>query len=141
MTGSLEYTKPMNGASWASSLIWGRTHNTATRHNLNSYLAESVLPLTRRNFLTGRFELVDKDELFTNQPTLEERIDSLYGSTFRIGAYTLGYTRDIDLFRNIETEVGANLTAYTLPDAIKPYYGAHPVSVNLFVRFRLRAHE
>lgn len=74
-------------------------------------------------------------------PVLEEHLNSLYGNTFRIGAYTFGYTRDIDLFRHVETGVGANLTAYTLPDAIKPYYGAYPVGGNVFIRFRLRPHE
>jgi hypothetical protein len=141
VTASLEYTRPMPGGSWSSTLAWGRTHSTATFCNLNSYLAESVLPVSRKNFITGRFELVDKDELFSNDPILEEHLDSIYGSTFRIGAYTLGYTRDIHLCRNIESGVGANFTAYTLPDAIKPYYGAHPVGANLFVRFRLGAHE
>jgi hypothetical protein len=141
VTASLEYTKPMNGASWASSLIWGRTHNTATLRNLNSYLAESVLPVTRGNFVTGRFELVDKDELFANEPDLEQRLDTLYGSTFRIGAYTLGYTRDIDLFHSVETGIGANFTAYSLPAAIKPYYGSHPIGGNIFVRFRLKSRE
>ena len=67
-----QYTKPMPGGSWSSSLIWGRNHNTATLRNLNSYLAESVLPIRRRNFITGRFELVDKDELFSDQPELEQ---------------------------------------------------------------------
>jgi hypothetical protein len=141
VTASVAYTRPINGASWSSTLGWGRTHSTSTFRNLNSFLAESVLPITPQNFLTGRFELVDKDELFSNQPVLEERLGSLYGSTFRIGGYTLGYTRDIALFRNVETGIGANFTAYTLPDAIKPYYGSHPVGVNVFVRFRLRPHE
>ena len=140
-TASLEYTKPMAGASWSSSLIWGRTHNTATRRNLNSYLAESVLPVSRGNFITGRYELVDKDELFANQPDLEQRLGALYGSTFRIAAYTLGYTRDINLFRYVETGIGANFSAYSLPEAIKPYYGAHPVGGNIFVRFRLKPRE
>ncbi len=139
-TASLAYTRPLPGGSWSSTLAWGRTHSTATYRNLNSYLAESMLPVTRRNFITGRFELVDKDELFSNQPALEQQIDTLYGSSFRIGAYTLGYTRDIDLFRYLETGIGVNFTAYTLPDAIKPYYGDHPVGGNLFVRFRLRSH-
>ncbi len=140
-TASLEYTRPMMGASWSSSLIWGRNHSTATFRNLNSYLAESVLPVSRRNFVTGRIERVDKDDLFANQPDLEQRLDASYGSTFRIGAYTLGYTRDIALFRRLQTGAGANFTAYSLPDAIKPYYGAHPLGGNIFVRIRLRAHE
>jgi hypothetical protein len=141
VTASVEYTKPMLGSSWSSTLAWGRTHSTATFRNLNSYLAESVLPVSRKNFLTGRFELVDKDELFINEPVLEEHLDSIYGSTFRIGAYTLGYTRDIDLFRRVETGIGANFTAYTLPDAIKPYYGARPVGGNVFVRFKFRPQQ
>jgi hypothetical protein len=33
--------------------------------------------------------------------------------------------------------VGANLTAYSLPAAIKPYYGDHPRAVNTYLRFRL----
>jgi len=105
---------------------------------LNSYLAESVVPVRRKNFITGRAELVDKDELFNAQPELEQLVDARYGSTFRIGAYTIGYTRDIAWFRYIQTGVGVNLTAYTLPDAIKPYYGNHPTGGNIFIRFRLR---
>jgi hypothetical protein len=141
ITASLEYTRPMPGGSWASSLIWGRTHSTATLRDLNAYLLESVLPVSRKNFITGRFEMVDKDDLFSDQPDLEQQLDRLYGSTFRIGAYTFGYTRDIDLFPSIETGIGVNFTAYTLPDPIKPYYGAHPVGGNVFVRFRLRQHR
>jgi hypothetical protein len=141
VTASLAYSRPMPGGSWSSTLAWGRTHSTATHRNLNSYLAESVLPVTRRNFVTGRFELVDKDELFANQPDIEQRLNTLYGSTFRIGGYTLGYTRDIDIFRFVETGIGANFTVYSLPDAIKPYYGSHPVGGNIFVRFRLRPHD
>jgi len=138
-TASLHYTKPMSAGSWSSSLIWGRIHSTATRRDLNSYLAESVLPIRSKNFITGRFELVDKDELFINQPDVEAQLDRLYGSTFRIGAYTIGYTRDVDLFRYVETGIGANFTAYSLPSAIKPYYGDHPVGGNIFIRFRLRS--
>ena len=126
LTGSLQYSKPMQGATWSSSLIWGRTHNTATQHNLNSYLAESVLPIHTRNFITGRIEFVDKDELFGAGPT------------FRIGAYAVGYTRDIDIFRHIETGIGANIETYSLPAAIKPYYGDRPVGGNIFLRIRLK---
>lgn len=140
-TASLEYTKPISDGSWASSLIWGRNHETATGRNLNSYLAESVVPIGHKNFVTGRIELVDKDELFADRPALEQNLDVLYGSTFRIGAYTIGYTRDIELFRYIETGIGANISAYSLPDAIKPYYGNHPLGANVFIRLRLRPGE
>jgi hypothetical protein len=140
-TASLEYTKPLPGGSWASSLIWGRNHETATGRNLNSYLLESVLPIRRKNFVTGRAELVDKDELFDGQPLIEQNLDVLYGSTFRIGEYTIGYTRDFDIFRHLETGIGANFTAYSLPDSIKPYYGDRPLGGNVFIRVRLRPAE
>ena len=68
------------------------------------YLVESVLPVAHRNFVTGRFELVDKNELL-NVPA----------GTYRIGAYTAGYTRDVDLFTHIQTGIGANFTAYSTP--------------------------
>ena len=140
-TASLAYSKPMAGGSWSSSLIWGRNHNTATHRNLNSYLAESVLPVGHGNFITGRIELVDKDELFAGEPDIEARLDTMSGSTFRVGAYTIGYTHDVNLFRFVETGIGANFSSYSLPSTIKPYYGDHPIGGNIFVRFRLRPAE
>ncbi|MFL6354469.1 MAG: hypothetical protein ACJ74Z_21825 [Bryobacteraceae bacterium] len=143
-TASIEYTRAMPGGSWSSSVIWGRKYSTATKRSSISYLVESVLPIRRKNFITGRIEVVDKDELFRDQPELEERLDSIYGHTFRVGAYTIGYTRDTDVFknvdgfRNVQMGVGANFQMYSLPGAIKPYYGNHPVGGNIFVRFRLR---
>jgi hypothetical protein len=136
-TASIHYTRPMQGSSWSTSLIWGRNHEVIDHRNLNSYLLESVLPYRRKNFFTGRIELVDKDELFSDQPDLEAQLDRTVGSTFRIGAYTVGYTRDIGTFHKLETGMGANFTSYSTPDAIKPYYGNHPISVNMYLRLRL----
>ena len=140
-TASVEYTKPMSGGTWSSTLAWGRNHSTAAQRDLNSYLVESILPVRRKNFLTGRIELVDKDELFAGQPETEAFLDRVYGSTFRVGTCTIGYTRDIDLFRYVETAIGANFSAYSLPTVIKPYYGDHPAGGAIFIRFRLRRPE
>ncbi len=137
-TASLQYTRPMQGSAWSSSLIWGRNHDTFDHRDSNSYLIESVAPYRTRNFVTGRAELVDKDELFLDQPDVEGFLDRTAGSTFRIGAYTLGYTRDIAVFHHAETGLGFNFTAYTTPPAIKPYYGQHPTAWNIFARVRLK---
>jgi hypothetical protein len=128
-TASLSYSKPLPGGSWSSSLIWGRNHYTATQMNANSFLAESVVPVHKMNFITGRFELVDKNELF---PEIQPVIGA------RIGEYTAGYTHDVNLFKHLETGVGVNVTFYTLPDDIKPTYGNHPISGNVYIRLRLR---
>lgn len=137
-TASLHYTKPRARGSWSSSLIWGRNHKTLDGRNTDSFLVESVAPFQRNNFVTARFELVEKDELFSSQPEIRERLARTFGESFRIGAYTLGYTRDIELFRNVQTGIGANFSTYTLPEAIKPYYGRHPFGVNIYLRLRLR---
>jgi hypothetical protein len=129
-TASLHYSRPTDrGASWSTSFIWGRNHKTLTHRDGDSWLLETLYPASRRNFLTGRIELVDKDEL---------ALPAALGSTFRIAAYTAGYTRDIGTFAGIETGIGANVTTYITPVAIKPYYGAHPFGVNMYLRFRLR---
>lgn len=140
-TASLHYSLPVAGSSWSSSLIWGRNHNVASQRNTNSYVAETLVPIGRKNFITGRAELVDKDELFANNHDLEHEVDERYGSSFRIGAYTLGYTRDIPLFRYLQTGIGANVEFYSQPDALKPFYGNHPVGANVFLRVRLRSPE
>jgi hypothetical protein len=140
-TASVAYSKPLGSGSWSTTVAWGRIHSTATKRDLNSYLLESVVPIARRNFVTGRMELVDKDDLFSDQPDLEQQLDRIYGSTFRVGAYTLGYTRDVALFRSLQTGIGANFSLYSLPDAIKPYYGTHPAGANFFLRIRLRPAE
>ncbi len=128
-TASLSYSKPIGNSSWSSTLLWGRAHFTATQHNLNSFLAETVVPFHRLNFVTGRFELVDKDELFPGMT---------FAPDTRIGAYTEGFTRDLPPVKAIELGLGANFTFYSLPGDIKGAYGNHPVSGNVYLRFRLR---
>jgi hypothetical protein len=131
MTASATYVRPYSQGEWASSLIWGRVHKTATGANLNGYLAESVARFRGFNYVTGRIELDDKDELFGAGSPLD-------GRTFRIGAYTLGYTRDFNFLPRIATGLGANFTTYSMPDPVHQSYGQHPVAVLVFLRFRLR---
>lgn len=139
-TASLHYSRPMaNGNVWSSSLIWGRNHKTFNQSNTNSYTLESVFPVSRRDFLTGRIELVDKDELFPHGHDENEQVDHPAGNVFRVGAYTIGYTHDFNLVSFLQSGLGANFTAYSLPSAIKPFYGDHPFGVTMYARFRLRS--
>ena len=137
-TASVSYTRPIGRSAWATTLIWGRNHEILTGRNPNSYLLESVYPFATKNFVTGRIELVDKDELFADQVELEAHLASTAGSTFRVQAYTAGYTRDLVQVRDVETGLGFNVTAYEIPSAIQPYYGSHPWGINLFLRVRLK---
>lgn len=125
-TASITYNRPYARGNWATSMIWGRAHKTADNHNLNGYGLESVARFAQKNYLTGRIELVDKDELLTT------------GQQFRMCAYTLGYTRDFYLFPKIATGIGANFTVYSMPAPLHSYYGERPAAVLFFVRFKLR---
>jgi hypothetical protein len=137
-TASISYNKAWERGNWASSLIWGRNHKTADGRNINSYLLESTMQFLEKNHLSGRIELVDKDELFAGQPELQQQIAATAGSVFRIGAYTLGYTRDFKLIPHLQTGIGANFTLYSTPSAIKPFYGDHPAGFLIFFRARLK---
>lgn len=138
-TASVEYSRPLEGATWSTSFVFGRNHDTATGTGTNALLAESVIPFRQENFFTGRWELVDKDELFAAQPAIEQQLLSTVGTTtFRIGEYTLGYTRYFRVWSPVETGIGANFATYTLPAAIVPFYGAHPFGVNFYLHFQLK---
>jgi hypothetical protein len=130
-TASIQYTRARaNGEAWATSAIWGRNHNTATlqaARDTNAWLLETVFPATGKDFVTGRFEVADKNEPFLDQ--LE---------AVRVRALTAGYTRDLATKSNLETGIGANVTGYIIPTGIQPAYGAHPWGVNVYLRVRLK---
>lgn len=140
-TASVTYNRPFASGHWATSLIWGRNHKVAERRNINSYLVESVIQFQNKNYLTGRIELVDKDELFDNQPEVKDLVARTVGSVFRIQAYTLGYTRDIIEVARIKIGWGGSFTGYAVPSAIKPFYGDHPVGFMMFLRLRLKGDD
>jgi hypothetical protein len=139
-TASLEYIRPEPGKNaWATSLIWGQNYKTVEHRRTNAVLAETVVPLRRRNFVTGRFEWSERDELFDNNPDLAEQLTHLTGQySFNVSAVTGGYTRDVPLFRNVQTGIGANATAYVIESALTPYYGEHPWGMDVFIRVRLK---
>ncbi len=130
-TASVTYVRPYARGEWASSVLWGRVHKLADGHKLNGYGVESVARFGDVNYLTGRVELVDKDELFAAGSSLE-------GQPFRIGAYTAGYTRDLNFIPRLATGLGANFTLYSMPQAVHQAYGQHPAAVSVFLRIRLR---
>jgi hypothetical protein len=140
-TASLAYSRPLAGADWSTSFIFGRNHKTATGKGTNAFLLETLVPYRQKNFFTGRWELVDKDELFAAEPIIAKQLAATVGDAFRIGEYTIGYTRYVPLVAPFETGFGANFSAYTLPAAITPFYGTHPFGVNLYLHFRLRSNR
>ncbi|MGA9526565.1 MAG: hypothetical protein WBS24_00475 [Terriglobales bacterium] len=131
-TASVEYFRPLWGGplshgSWASSLVWGRVHDVFDNHNLNGYLLESTLNFKSSYYLFSRLELLDKDELFPDDPLLP---------SYRVGAYTLGADRDILKRKVGQLAMGADVTFYSKPSSLNAAYGNNPVSFQIFLRLR-----
>ena len=126
-TASVEFNRPLQTGSWATSLVWGRVHKIATGDHLNSYLLESTVNFRDRNYAFTRLELVDKDELFP-QATLP--------ATYRIGAYTFGGARDLIRNHTWQMGLGADVIFYSKPASLDAAYGNYPVSFQIFLRLR-----
>jgi hypothetical protein len=136
-TASVEYVVPRpQGNSWATSVIWGRNWKTVPQYGTNAVLAETVVPFRDKNFVTGRYEWSQRDELFSHSAEPPGQIARPLW--FDVSAYTIGYTRDLGVFHGAETGLGANVSLYGIPEAIKTFYGDHPMGVNVYLRIRLK---
>jgi hypothetical protein len=129
-TASIAYSNTTSVGQLDTSLIFGR-NKKSIGHATTSWLAESVLQFGERNYVTGRAEVVDKDELFADQNVPA----AIANGSFRINALTVGYSRDVLRTSSMAGALGANVTGYAIPGAIKPYYGS-PHSFYLFIRLR-----
>ena len=128
---------PLHAAkNWlGTSFVWGQNHRLGERRRTNAALAETVVPFSRKNFVTGRFEWSQREELFE----YKRQVTRATGRrAFNVTGYTAGYTRDIGAFRNLQAGVGANVTTSGIDAAFKPFYGDRPWVVNTFLRFRLK---
>jgi hypothetical protein len=142
-TASLHYTRPWReGKAWSGTLIWARNYKTIAEYATHTVLAEAVAPLGRKNYLTGRFEWSQRDELFEYDHDLAHEVfERTSKRSFPVAAYTLGYTSELGRTKNVETALGFNFTAYTMARALKAFYGDRPVGLSVFLRFRLKAGE
>jgi hypothetical protein len=142
-TASVHYTKPVPGTlGWSSSVIWAQNYKTIGRYATNSFLAETVVPVTRKNLVTGRFEWSQRDELFEYDHDLAHRIFHETGKrAHNVAAYTAGYTRELGSALSTQVAAGFNVTAYSIASTLKPYYGSRPYGATVFLRFRLNRAE
>ncbi len=136
-TASISYNRNFERGNWASSLIWGRNHEShgGEIFNLNGYVAESTLKFLDRNYFYTRLELTDKNQLLRAADRLSLGITDDHPS-FRIGAYTFGGARDLWNTEKVSFAIGSDLTFYSKPSLLDPIYGSNPVSWKLFFRLR-----
>ena len=122
VSASAIYTRRMfDEGSWSTSLAFG--HKTLTHGPaLSALLLESALkPDTRWTFFT-RAEWVQENELAPG--------------VHPVGKISLGAIRDFPVSRHVKVGVGALVSGYALPQALKAAYGG-PVSGMGFLRLKI----
>lgn len=135
ITASLMYNRPIPDGNWASLMLWGRNQSLLDGNVGNSYLLESTLQFLRKNYAWTRVENVDRtNELLIGENPLPPGFAERYFA--RVQAYTAGYDREVARMAHLSAAVGGQVTWYGVPDVLKTTYGAHPVSVIIFLRIQ-----
>lgn len=128
-TASAIYNKKIgDNKNWASTFVWGQNNDNG--EYTNAFLFESNFDFGE-NAVFGRFERVQKSghELVLSAAD-EHRI-------FNVGAYSVGYVRDMVKDKGIDVGLGGMLTFNQNPAALIPYYGGtNHQGFQLFLRFR-----
>ena len=114
--------------STAVVAAWGQ--NREIHGNSNAFVFESNISWLDKNHLYSRAELVGKELPHTHggfpQPMHE---------VMNVGAFTLGYTRDVTARIFGPVGIGADMTMYYVPLMLQESYDA-PLSFHAFLRYR-----
>jgi hypothetical protein len=132
-TASVSYAAD-GGGPFAATLVWGRNDEAAGP--TESWLAEAAWLSGRRDQIFGRFELVEKDAVLLRTKRLPE--EGAPREIALIGAWTLGYARELGLGlpKALSAGAGLDVTLYSFPRSLDTAYGSTPVSVHAFLRLR-----
>jgi hypothetical protein len=131
-TASIAYHHSWNLNSLDALALWGRNHTVASTVNANGYLFEATAHLHARHSIWTRVENVDRttDLLGASAPNEESVIG-------RVQAFTGGYAHH--LYNNSWSvyELGAQITSYETPFALRALYGDHPLGAAAVLNIHL----
>ena len=134
-TASLIYNLPLgNDSNWSNSFVWGQNNDTG-QGKTQSFLVESDYQ-RGRDTVYFRWEHVEKSghELVLNSAA-DTRV-------FPVGAYTLGYVRDLSHGNGIDIGLGTQFTINNRPDTLDRYYGDDlGYAFQFFLRIRPSKHS
>jgi hypothetical protein len=146
ITASAMYDRSFNHGDWQTTFVWGQDIGSPGSR-LNAYLLESTINVATRHWFFGRFEQVDKDELFDFSYTISGvkspvslsaspnahsipfnttpeshdplvRPHPLRGRPFTIQKLSVGYTCDVMKLDHATLGIGGLASFYFLPDEI-----------------------
>jgi plastocyanin len=128
-TASAIYNKKFNeNKNWANSFVWGQNYGNGER--TNAYLFESNYDFYK-NAVFGRLERVQKSGHELALDAVDEN------KIFNVGAYSIGYLREIYQSKNLTMGLGAQTTFYQNPSSLSSYYGGtNHQGWQIFLRLR-----
>jgi hypothetical protein len=129
LTASAIYDKKFEHGNWQTTLAWGRNAQQPGTAS-NAYLLESAIGWYAHTIF-ARAENDEKDELFLPG-------SPLFGQSFNVAKFSLGYVYDIPVGEHFSLGLGAVGTLSSVPSALEPYYGSNPGSTMVFTRVKLR---
>ena len=115
-TASAIYNKKFSrDKNWSNSFVWGQNYGSGERSN--AFLFESNYDFYK-NSVFGRAETVEKSghELALENEADEHRL-------FNVGAYSIGYLREIYNDKIFNVGLGAQVTINNNPPSLIPVYG------------------
>jgi hypothetical protein len=134
-TASLIYNLPLgDDSNWSNTFVWGQNHDSG-EGKTQSFLVESNYQ-RGRDTVYFRWERVEKSghELVLNN-VADTRI-------FPVGAYTLGYVRDLSHGNGLDIGLGTQFTINRRPDTLNRYYGdGVAYAFEFFLRIRPSLHS
>jgi hypothetical protein len=134
-TASAIYNLPLGrDTNWSNTFVWGQ-NNATDEGKTQSFLIESNYQRGRDTFYF-RWEHVEKSghELVLNE--------AAHTRIFPVGAYTLGYVRDLSHGNGVDIGLGTQFTINNRPDTLDRYYGDDlGYAFEFFLRIRPSQHS
>jgi hypothetical protein len=130
-TASASWTR-RNGMA-VSSVTAGYGRNNSDHGTRQAFFLEAARH-AEQNTVYGRFESLQVETALLQTDTLPH--DAAADAKDPVFAFTIGGVRDILNTRGFEGGIGADVSFYGVPDALRPMYSAHPMSFHIFFRLR-----
>jgi Heavy metal binding domain len=134
-TASLIYNLPLgNDINWSNTFVWGQNNDTG-EGKTQSFLVESDYQ-RGRDTIYFRWERVEKSG---HELVLNEAADT---RIFPVGAYTLGYVRDLSHGNGLDIGLGTQFTINNRPGTLDRYYDDDlGYAFEFFLRIRPSLHS
>jgi hypothetical protein len=116
-----------------SSVTAAYGRNNTDHGARNAFFVEGARRANLNTFY-GRFEAVQVETALLQMDVAPQ--GAAADAKDPVFAFTAGGVRDLFKVRGFEGGLGADVSFYGVPDALRPLYSPHPVSFHIFFRLR-----